>query len=117
MMNSPLNNQFLDDDDELYQQMTEGCFDPDEEETGSSEDSSFDYRLSQDTDLQKYLRTECELLEPERKTIKFKLYSDDVTYKGKPLKEIDPDHFIFAIEWPEKKLKKIDIMDISVFIE
>lgn len=114
-ISSTLNNQFLDEDDALYQMLIE--YEDDEEDTSSSDDDKeFVYKATSETNLYRYLKTELQILEPSRSKLRFKVFGSNVTYEGKVLKEIDKDNFIFLLDKPEKKMKKIKIDDIEVLV-
>lgn len=113
-----IGNKFLGEDElsyELYEDVQEDSYIEDNNPYDEVEESSdFEYKPSDDANLYRYFKSETSILEPDRKETKFLLYSDGVTYKGKVLKEIDRDHFIFLISSPINQLKKIDINDISL---
>lgn len=111
--NNTLNNQFLDEDDALYQILTD--YEDEEDSDSSSEDTGdFEYKITSDTNLYRFLKAELQMLEPSRSILKFMTYSDGQRYEGKVLKEVDKDNFIFLLEKPEKKMKKFDINNIEV---
>ena len=113
-MDNTLNNQFLDEDDAMYQMLTD--FDEEDQDTSSEDAKDFEYKLSSDTNLYRYLKAELQIIEPSRSFMKFRTFSDGNSYEGKVLKEIDKDNFIFLLDKPEKKMKKFDINDIEVLI-
>ena len=51
----------------------------------------------------------------DRKNLEFTLKGDDSEYQGKVVKKLDTSTFIFAINKPEKKLKKIKLDLIENF--
>lgn len=113
---SILNNQFLDEDDALYQILTD--YDELEDSDTSSDDiNDFEYKVTSDTNLYRYLKAELQIIEPSRSKISFREFSDEkTTYQGVVLKEVDKDNFIFLLDKPEKKMKKFDINNIEVLI-
>jgi len=113
-MENILNNQFLDEDDAMYQMLTD--FDEEETDTSSEDIREFEYKVTSETNLYRYLKAELQIIEPSRAVIKFRTFSDGSRYEGKVLKEVDKDNFIFLLDKPEKKMKKIDINDIEVMI-
>ena len=110
-----LNNQFLDEDDAFYQMMTD-YEEPDDNDSSSDDIKDFEYKVTSDTNLYRYLKAELQIIEPSRSFMKFRTFSDGNSYEGKVLKEIDKDNFIFLLDKPEKKMKKFDINDIEVLI-
>lgn len=111
-----LNNQFLDEDDAFYQMMTD-YEEADDNDSSSDDIKDFEYKVTSDTNLYRYLKAELQIIEPSRSKITFKEFSDEkTTYQGIVLKEIDKDNFIFLLTKPEKKMKKFDINNIEVII-
>lgn len=113
-MDNTLNNQFLDEDDAMYQMLTD--FEEDESDTSSEDVREFEYKVTSETNLYRYLKAELQIIEPSRSVVRFRTYSDGVTYEGKVLKEVDKDNFIFLLEKPEKKMKKFDINDVELLV-
>lgn len=108
-----LNSQFIDEDDAMYQILTD--FDDDNEDTSSDDEKDYEYKVTPDTNLYRFFKTELQIIEPNRNTVKFKKYGDSkVAYEGKVLKEVDRDHFIILLSKPETKMMKFDINDIEV---
>lgn len=54
--------------------------------------------------------------EPDRKKHDFALKDDNNSYKGIVLKKIDSNSYIFMIEEPERKMKKIKVDLIESFV-
>lgn len=54
--------------------------------------------------------------EPDRKKHDFALKDDTNSYKGIVLKKIDSNSYIFMIEEPERKMKKIKVDLIESFV-
>lgn len=92
--------------DELIDQVEEANEEPEEEfipEINFNDDSK-----ALDWDLLKK--------EPDRKKHDFALKDDTNSYKGIVLKKIDSNSYIFMIEEPERKMKKIKVDLIESFV-
>lgn len=112
MENNILNSQFIDEDDAMYQILTD--FD-DDEDTSSDDEKDYEYKVTPDTNLYRFFMAELQIIEPNRNTVKFKRYGEKgAVYEGKVVKEVDRDHFIILLSKPETKMMKFDINDIEV---
>ena len=92
--------------DELIDQVEEANEEPEEEFI--SEINFDDVSKALDWDLLKK--------EPDRKKHDFALKDDTNSYKGIVLKKIDSNSYIFMIEEPERKMKKIKVDLIESFV-
>lgn len=92
--------------DELIDQVEEANEEP--EEDFISEINFDDVSKALDWDLLKK--------EPDRKKHDFALKDDTNSYKGIVLKKIDSNSYIFMIEEPERKMKKIKVDLIESFV-
>lgn len=95
-----------EDLDELIDQVEEANEEPEEEFI--SEINFDDVSKALDWDLLKK--------EPDRKKHDFALKDDTNSYKGIVLKKIDSNSYIFMIEEPERKMKKIKVDLIESFV-
>lgn len=92
--------------DELFDQVEEANEEPEEEFI--PEINFDDVSEALDWDLLKK--------EPDRKKHDFALKDDTNSYKGIVLKKIDSNSYIFMIEEPERKMKKIKADLIESFV-
>jgi hypothetical protein len=92
--------------DELIDQVEEANEEPEEE---FIPEINFD-------DVSKALDWDLLKKEPDRKKHDFALKDDTNSYKGIVLKKIDSNSYIFMIEGPERKMKKIKVDLIESFI-
>lgn len=92
--------------DELIDQVEEANEEP--EEDFISEINFDDVSKALDWDLLKK--------EPDRKKHDFALKDDTNSYKGIVLKKIDSNSYIFMIEEPKRKMKKIKVDLIESFV-
>lgn len=91
--------------DELIDQVEEANEEPEEE---FIPEINFD-------DVSKALDWDLLKKEPDRKKHDFALKDDTNSYKGIILKKIDSNSYIFMIEEPERKMKKIKVDLIESF--
>lgn len=91
--------------DELIDQVEEANEEPEEE---FIPEINFD-------DVSKALDWDLLKKEPDRKKHDFALKDDTNSYKGIVLKKIDSNSYIFMIEEPERKMKKIKVDLIENF--
>lgn len=91
--------------DELIDQVEEANEEPEEE---FIPEINFD-------DVSKALDWDLLKKEPDRKKHDFALKDDTNSYKGIVLKKIDSNSYIFMIEDPERKMKKIKVDLIESF--
>lgn len=91
--------------DELIDQVEESNEEPEEE---FIPEINFD-------DVSKALDWDLLKKEPDRKKHDFALKDDTNSYKGIVLKKIDSNSYIFMIEEPERKMKKIKVDLIESF--
>lgn len=91
--------------DELIDQVEEANEEPEEE---FIPEINFD-------DVSKALDWDLLKKEPDRKKHDFALKDDINSYKGIVLKKIDSNSYIFMIEEPERKMKKIKVDLIESF--
>lgn len=109
-------NKFLDSDDPDSQYPETNYEDNGEQITDEANSiDPTDYKLSSVTNFPRFFHTECSLYEFSRRTVTFK-YGEKY-YRGKPVKEIDRNHYIFLIDTPSAGYKKINVADISVLLE
>lgn len=92
--------------DELIDQVEEANEEPEEE---FIPEINFD-------DVSKALDWDLLKKEPDRKKHDFALKDDTNSYKGIVLKKIDFNSYIFMIEEPERKMKKIKVDLIESFV-
>lgn len=92
--------------DELIDQVEEANEEPEEE---FIPEINFD-------DVSKALDWDLLKKEPDRKKHDFALKDDINSYKGIVLKKIDSNSYIFMIEEPERKMKKIKVDLIESFV-
>lgn len=92
--------------DELIDQVEEANEEPEEE---FIPEINFD-------DVSKALDWDLLKKEPDRKKHDFALKDDTNSYKGIVLKKIDSNSYIFMIEEPERKMKKIKVDLIENFV-
>lgn len=92
--------------DELIDQVEEANEEPEEE---FIPEINFD-------DVPKALDWDLLKKEPDRKKHDFALKDDTNSYKGIVLKKIDSNSYIFMIEEPERKMKKIKVDLIESFV-
>lgn len=92
--------------DELNDQVEEANEEPEEE---FIPEINFD-------DVSKALDWDLLKKEPDRKKHDFALKDDTNSYKGIVLKKIDSNSYIFMIEEPERKMKKIKVDLIEGFV-
>lgn len=92
--------------DELIDQVEEANEEPEEE---FIPEINFD-------DVSKALDWDLLKKEPDRKKHDFALKDDTNSYKGIVLKKIDSNSYIFMIEEPERKMKKIKVDLIESFV-
>lgn len=92
--------------DELIDQVEEANEEPEEE---FIPEINFD-------DASKALDWDLLKKEPDRKKHDFALKDDTNSYKGIVLKKIDSNSYIFMIEEPERKMKKIKVDLIESFV-
>lgn len=95
-----------------------------EEDDGSDEfdeDSDRSLKTSRfvgDANKYKFFQRECAMYEFSRTPVSFTSKKDGSDYKGIVLKELDKTHFVFLVDSESgnpKKMKKVDITDISVY--
>lgn len=98
--------------DEETEEMFEELVDEAEDKANEDEEENVEPIIH---DLSKFLDWELVKCEPDRRNLEFTLRGDDSEYQGKVLKKLDTSTFIFAINKPEKKLKKIKLDLIENF--
>ncbi len=87
-------------------------------ETAGYRTDSFLSQLDNEKSLSRFLKTELKFQEFNRKKLDFVLRSDNpiIVYQGYPLKDFTKGSFIFELYKPEKKMKKIKTIDISLLL-
>ena len=98
--------------DEETEEMFEELVDEAEDKANEVEEENVEPIIH---DLSKFLDWELVKCEPDRRNLEFTLRGDSSEYQGKVLKKLDTSTFIFEINRPEKKLKKIKLDLIENF--
>lgn len=100
--------------DEVTEEVLEVLIDETEEREEDNNIEEFVPDINFD-DVVKSLEWDLLKKEPDRKVHVFTIQNDPATYKGKVLKDLGSDTFIFILEEPEKKMKKIKVKDVETF--
>lgn len=119
-----MGNEFTDDEvqDTRMDKFFDSVDDSDYENTGKPDSDEMKLKKSRyigEENKYRFFSQECERYEFTRTPITFRLYKDSTDYHGIVLKELDKSHFIFLLDDEKsdkgKKMKKIDISDISIY--